>query len=240
MIHSETLSDELTLADQMSPTGEELPPDVMTFIESYDLVYIPYAPARPPNYYFSMRDNLVFSDIWGTPNELGDYLDLTNERLWMEVINFPAIFGDIAGADRYFSSVLHGEMWEHTCYEKKMKALVTATQAINELRFAGQKTNPRQPLEWPRNCHVLTPLGVLQATYEEALSLLKGIDPATEASNLYVKSRVFGRLQRVQTDYDFSLHAPEHVVAGIASYRAWQLLKPFLSPAKGVRLRRRS
>jgi hypothetical protein len=221
-------------------TFDETLSDDMAFTDNYDTIYVPYEPARPPNYYLTMRDVLVLSDIWGTPNELGDYLDLTNERLWMEVINFPAIFGDVAGADRYFSSVLHGELWECTDYERKMKALVTATQAINELRFAGIKNCSHQPLEWPRNYHPNTPLGVLQATYEEALALLKGIDPATEASNLYVKSRVFGRLQRVQTDYDFSLHAPEHVVAGIASYRAWQLLKPFLSPAKGVRLRRRS
>lgn len=191
-----------------------------------------------PVYTETLIDYLEIVDWFSTPSRCDDYLNLQDQMLF-QVTNFSPIFGSVAGADRYFATVLHGQLWECTPFDQKMKALVTATNAINLLRFAGEKSYPHQILEWPRN-HKPIPLELLQATYEEALALLKGIDPVTEASNLYVKSRVFGRLQRVQTDYDFSLHAPEHVVAGIASFRAWQLLKPLLSPAKGVRLRRRS
>lgn len=159
-----------------------------------------------------------------------------DDTLTMEVVGFVPIFGSIEGADRYWSEQLNGQFWEVQSLDQKTRALITATRAINRLRFAGSKSVETQPLEYPRNGDATLPDELQQATYEEAVELLKGVDPTTEAGNIWVISRVFGK---VRTDYDFRT-APIHVVHGIASFKAWQLLSPLLSPATGVRLRRRS
>lgn len=156
------------------------------------------------------------------------------ESLTMQVVGFVPIFGSVEGADRYWSEQLSGQLWEIQSLDTKTKALITATRAINRLRFAGSKSVETQPLEYPRNGEATLPDVLQQATYEEAMELLKGVDPSTEAGNIWVTRRAFGQ---VRTDYDFHT-APIHVVHGIASFKAWQLLSPLLSPATGVRLRR--
>ena len=168
-------------------------------------------------------------------DDLSDSLT-PSELLTAQVVGFVPIFGSIEGADRYFSERLDTQLWEIASEDTKKRALIQATRAINTLRFAGSKSDETQPLEWPRNGEETIPEVVQQATYEEAFALLKGADPDTEAGGLFVSSRVFGK---VRTDYDFRT-APEHVVAGIASFRAWTLLKPCLSPARSVKLRRES
>lgn len=165
---------------------------------------------------------------------LTDSLDL-GDSFVVEATNYKPIYGSVEGANRYFSEQLYGELWEAQTATVWLKALITATRNIDSLRFAGRKTNSGQPLEYPRNGDTEVPEPIRQATYEEALALVKGIETDTEAGNLFVTSRVFGL--RVRTDFDVA-HSAEHVVAGIASFRAWNLLKPFLNPARGVNLRR--
>lgn len=159
-----------------------------------------------------------------------------DESLTQECTNFLPIFGSIEGADRYMSEAIYGQPWEVLSRDTKLKALMTATRSINCLRFTGARTSESQPLMWPRNGDTETPQAVQQATYEEALALANGADPNTEFDSTFVSSRVFGK---VRTDYAFRT-SPEHVVAGIASLKAWTLLRPFLNPARTVRLRRES
>lgn len=163
----------------------------------------------------------------------GDSLPLT-ETILVENTNFKPIYGSVEGADRYFSEQLYGQLWEVTPLDKRLKALITATRNIDSLRFAGRKTEPTQPLEFPRNGETTNPQCLQYAVYEEALALLKGAETDTEFAGIFVSSRVFGK---VRTDYDFRT-APEHVVAGIASHRAWIHLKPLLVQGKGIKLRR--
>lgn len=163
----------------------------------------------------------------------GDAL-IFGESLTMQVTGFMPMYGSIVGADRYFSEQIYGEPWTIATLAHKQKAMMTATRAIDNLRFAGRKKLSTQPLEFPRNEETEVPANVQRATYEEALSLLNGIDPETEYGNLNVESRVFGK---VRTDYD-ARHAPAHIIAGIGSKRAWDYLVPYLDPATSVRLRR--
>lgn len=166
---------------------------------------------------------------------ISDSLNLT-EQMTMEVQGFVPVFGSEAGADRYFSERLDSQLWELANTDTRRKVLIQATRAINVLRFAGEKNVSTQPLEWPRNGEATIPETIMQATYEEALALLKGIDPDTEADNLNVTSRAFGK---VRTDYEVR-YAPrqQHIVAGIASAKAWQLLKQHLDPSTSLQLRR--
>jgi len=166
---------------------------------------------------------------------LSESLDFTEATIVEVIAEFP-IYGTREEADRYFGVLLNGELWERTTPIRKYKALVSATQQINTLRFAGRKTDDSQALEFPRYGDAEVPLAIRQATYEEALSLLKGVDPTTEYDNLFVRSRGFGSLR---TDYE-PQNPPEHKKAGITSLRAWQLLLPYLKPALDLKLRRES
>ncbi len=159
------------------------------------------------------------------------------ESLTLEISSVPLIYGSIAGADRYFGEVLYGQLWSLTAVAKKNKALVQATRMLETLPFYGNKAEEDQALSFPRNSDTEVPRDVESATYELADALLKGADIATEQRQLTVKSRKFGR---IQTDYDFSLAWPEHIVAGIPSLESWKLIRPYLSPNLAVSLRRGS
>jgi hypothetical protein len=166
---------------------------------------------------------------------ISESLDFTEGNI-VEVIAEHPTYGTVQEADRYFGVLLHGELWERSTNIRKYKALVTATKQIDTLRFAGRKTDDSQSLEFPRFGDTGVPLAIRQATYEEALSLLKGVDPITEYDNLFVRSRGFGSLR---TDYE-PQNPSEHKKAGITSLRAWQLLLPYLKPALDLKLRRES
>ena len=166
---------------------------------------------------------------------ISESLDFTEGAIF-EVISEHPTYGTVQDADRYFGVLLHGELWERSTNIRKYKALVTATKQIDTLRFAGRKTDETQTLEFPRFGVTGVPLAIKQATYEEALSLLKGVDPTTEYDNLFVRSRGFGSLR---TDYE-PQNPPEHKKAGITSLRSWQLLLPYLKPALDLKLRRES
>lgn len=166
---------------------------------------------------------------------IGDALGFTETLIFEIISEFPT-YGTTQEADRYFGVLLHGELWDRSTPIRKYKALVTATGTINTLRFAGRKTDELQTLEFPRYGALDVPLAIRQACYEEALSLLRGVDPTTEYDNLFVRSRGFGSLR---TDYE-PQNPPEHKKAGVTSLRAWQLLLPYLKPALDLKLRRES
>ena len=159
------------------------------------------------------------------------------ESMTMEISSVPLIYGSIAGADRYFSEVLYGQLWSLTSLERKNKALVQATRMLESLPFYGNKAEETQALSFPRNSLTVTPVEVEQATYELANALLKGADAETERRQLFVKSRKFGR---IQTDFDWANGVPEHIVAGIPCLEAWRLIRPYLSPNLSLTLRRGS
>lgn len=169
------------------------------------------------------------------PDDIDDTLEL-EEELLNENAGFRPIYGSVEGANRYWSEQLGGQVWEITSEPDKLKALTSATRAIDNLNFNGTKNEPDQPLEFPRNGAEQVPQNIQYATYEEALALLNGVDPDTEAGNLRVTSRGFGS---VRVNYD-DRTAPHHVVAGIASYKAWQLLLPLIKPRLTLKLRRES
>lgn len=169
--------------------------------------------------------------------EINDSLDEAvslSDSTTYEVTDYKPIYGSLAGADRYFSEKVDGEWWSVQTADKKTRALITATRAIDSLRFHGSQTDDTQPLMFPRNGDTEVPAGIQQAAYEEAFALLKGARPDTEYAGSFVTSRVFGK---VRTDYD-ARTTPDHVVSGIVSHRAWLFLLPFLVRGDGVRLRR--
>jgi hypothetical protein len=92
-----------------------------------------------------------------------------------------------------------------------------------------------QALEFPRDNDTVVPAAIEHACYFIAYALLDGRDPQLELENLAVTSH---RYSSVGTAYNRDIAPLEHIVNGIASVNAWNLLKPFLRPNTEVRLTR--
>ena len=79
----------------------------------------------------------------------------------------------LAEANEYFSDRLHADAWAEAADADKEKALVMATKAIDRQRLNGRKTNPSQPLAFPRYPDAEIPQKVKDACCEEALAILE-------------------------------------------------------------------
>lgn len=166
---------------------------------------------------------------------IGDTL-VFSELISVELIRYDPMYGSQAEAVAYFSARVDAQLWLVSPPDQTRQCLITATRAIDCLRFYGKKTDPTQLLENPRNGVLTVPDAIRWACYEEAFSLLKKRNPDTEYGNLFVKARVF---DKVRTDYDYA-HAPVHILSGITSRRAWNFLHPYLVQDRTLRLRRGS
>jgi hypothetical protein len=80
---------------------------------------------------------------------------------------------DIDGANEYFAGRLHAESWGQADDSTKEKALRQATKIIDRQRLNGRKTNPSQPLAFPRYPDAEIPKEVQEACCEEALAILE-------------------------------------------------------------------
>lgn len=78
----------------------------------------------------------------------------------------------------------------------------------------------------------LIPVQIVQACYENALALLNGVDPDTEADNAYKTSQGYGALRSTSSGTGI------HYLHGIASPSAWRLLHIFLRTGDSTKLNR--
>lgn len=107
----------------------------------------------------------------------------------MDVYAWPASnansYVTLSNANAYHELSLHAANWNDTTTERREQALVTATRMIDRQNWKGQKTDPAQPLAWPRtgvtrndgstvDPNTLPPELIL-ATYELALALLDNV-----------------------------------------------------------------
>lgn len=159
------------------------------------------------------------------------------ELLTNEVTDFKPMYGSVVGANRYWSEQLSGQKWSTYTLDLKQRALITATKILDDLNFAGSKTDEDQPLEWPRFDQTDVPQAIQEASYELAFALVKGIDPQKEYDEAFVKLRYFGK---IRVDYEHGGLVPEYLVAGIPSLVTWNKLKPYLSRDISLKLRRES
>jgi len=76
-------------------------------------------------------------------------------------------------ANEYFSNRLHVDAWSSASDADKEKALRQATKEIDRQLLKGRKTNPSQPLAFPRYPDAEIPQNVKEACCEEALAILE-------------------------------------------------------------------
>ncbi len=143
-------------------------------------------------------------------------------------------YGSVNEADSWFQQRLYNRPWTSSSRQRKIAALVEATMLINNLRFAGEKTDEDQPNEFPRDGDTDVPLAIRRATYELALPLLDGQDVEKEirGHNIIAQGFAGARMEN-------NVSSPqEHTRNGILSFIAWQMLVPYLADPNAITMRR--
>jgi len=138
----------------------------------------------------------------------------------------------LADANTYFNERLNVQPWDESEDDDKNRSLIMATAAIENLNFTGCKTDTDQTLQFPRYDDASIPIEIEQATYECALALLDGVDIEMEKETMNLTEQ---RIGGVKVGYD-SIVPAEHIIAGIPSYKAWILMKPFLLVPNNIEL----
>ena len=122
-------------------------------------------------------------------------------------------------AEIYFFNRLWSESWENASDRDKEKALLTASKTILNLSLMELETIPQD---------------LKDATCELAFALLDGIDPEREFENLSMVSQGYSN---IRSTYDRSIRQ-EHIESGVVSWKAWQLIKPYLDVSTEIKLSR--
>ena len=104
----------------------------------------------------------------------------------MSLVAWPASdansFGSLADADEYFADQVRGPTWLTFTAVQRSAGLVTGTRLLNRQHWTGARTDPEQPLAFPRvgvtSCDGtaiaddVIPIEILHGLYELALEIL--------------------------------------------------------------------
>jgi hypothetical protein len=130
------------------------------------------------------------------------------------------LYINLTEANEYFSNRLHADAWAEASDADKEKALQQATKAIDRQRLNGRKTNPSQPLAFPRYPDTEIPKEVQEACCEEALAIIEsGNSQRRKLQQEGVQSFSIGNLSET-----FVAGAGR----GMLSQEAKELLQPWL------------
>lgn len=140
----------------------------------------------------------------------------------------------LENAETYFEERLNSDAWEDANENDKKRALITSTKSIDRLNFSGGKTNDEQVLQFPRDDDASIPQTIKDATCENALMLLDDKDVEDEIERVRIRQE---SVADIKVAYD-TTHAPENIMAGIASATAWMMLKPYLRNAGILSIKR--
>lgn len=116
------------------------------------------------------------------------------------------------------------QAWVEAENGDKDVSLSQATEDIDSLRIAGSKNDPVQENEFPRGTDTDVPENIKKACVLIAVLRLDGKRPEEEVENLSLTTVGYAS---VRSTYDRG-SVPEYLAAGIVSFEAWRLLKPFL------------
>jgi hypothetical protein len=143
-------------------------------------------------------------------------------------------YASMSEANAYFATRLHSGRWGATNLTDRTNAMLEAARIIDRLNYAGDKTDPDQTNEFPRDSDTDIPVAIKESSYEIAYALIDGVDPEAEVDQLGVVSEGYSS---VRTTYARDLTF-DHLVAGVPSAVAWRMLKPYLRDVTGFKMSR--
>lgn len=117
---------------------------------------------------------------------------------------------------------LSDTVWTSLSSTQQAEYLEEAARLIDELNYYAQKKDSTQEHEFPRTNETEVPSDIENASYYIALELAKGFDSELEANSFGGISQSVGKAGKNNKS------RPEHIVAGIPSFRAWRLLFKYL------------
>lgn len=147
------------------------------------------------------------------------------------------MYGSLIEADEYFATRLHNFDWSNASNDDKTRALNQAQEIIDQFLYRGEKTDPDQEGEWPRDGETETPLPIRRAGFLIAQALISGRDPEADVESVAVRAAKYGELS---TAYDRSGNILDHVAHLVPSPLAWNLIVPFLYERNKFTLKRSS
>lgn len=106
---------------------------------------------------------------------------------------------------------------------EQQQALNSATVAINNLDYLGDKTVSTQANEFPRDSAITIPDAILLATALEANELLDGKANETEWESDFLQSVTYAGVNS-----KYSAEHKDNIIVGIVSVEAFRQIKPFL------------
>ncbi len=140
-------------------------------------------------------------------------------------------YSSISDANVFFYNRITPAAWDDATNLNKAKALNMATAAIDKLNFIGEQTSTDQLLQFPRDDDTEYPTNIVQATCLCAVKYLDGFDLDEVMDELKFSKQEYGSVKQT-----FNNYIPPHLVAGIPSAEAWDLLLPFLYRNGEIRL----
>jgi hypothetical protein len=116
------------------------------------------------------------------------------------------VYADIEMADTYLAAQWGADMWMDEDETTKARALISATRLIDQQDWLGVKTDPNQPLQWPRKQTGIAgvkdddvPPDIVTPTILFANALVDGFEPMGDGSGFDANSVTIG--ERSMTVY---------------------------------------
>lgn len=159
---------------------------------------------------------------------VGSHLGLSQNTIVGNLKTFP-FYGTVEDASNYCFASMYWDFWQIASNDERERALMSSSRAIDRLNFQGCRTGLQA---FPSDIFPSIPRPIVEACYENALMLLKGLDPETEIRNLSVQRQGFSAHV---THYDRTF-VPEYLQCGIVSAAAWANLKPYLRDGRTFNL----
>jgi hypothetical protein len=148
------------------------------------------------------------------------------------------VYADLDTADAYLGAESWATAWRaETDDDAKSRALVTATRTLDKLVWSGSKTDPEQPLQWPRKGTGLSadlvpdedtiPQRVIDAAAVLAALVIAGVDfvskPSTQTGAVKRQQAGSVSIEYFRDVFDFE--------GDRLPLQAWELIAPLLGGA---------
>lgn len=125
-------------------------------------------------------------------------------------------------ADIYLESVMDTSAWDMSTDALRTRAIKASQKIIEALNTTGTLVDG-EPVD-----------DIKDATVEIALKLLDGVDPQEELHSFTIKEMQFDRLKQTNK----SGETPLHIIAGVPSVTAFNILRRYMPDITTVRLSR--
>lgn len=143
-------------------------------------------------------------------------------------------YNTVTEVDTFMALRLRTSSWDNASGGDKNAANSMATGIIDRLNFLGERTVALQDNEFPRDEDTDVPQTIKDAHSLIVLALLDGKEPEMEFENLTLTKHKYAQ---VLSEYDRS-QLPPHILAGVPSFEAWTILRPYLRDGSRISMAR--